>query len=104
MELQQLRYFVALARTGNFTRAAEVCHVTQPSLSQQIKKLEDELDEALLVRRMDKSRTTLTEAGEVFLTHALRVLTEVDAAHRAMARRKLGERADSNENGQMNDD
>ncbi|MGY8689165.1 MAG: LysR family transcriptional regulator, partial [Verrucomicrobiales bacterium] len=56
MELHQLRYFVALAQTGNFSRAAEVCHVTQPSLSQQIKKLEEELEEPLLVRRMNKSR------------------------------------------------
>jgi LysR family hydrogen peroxide-inducible transcriptional activator len=84
MELHQLRYFVALAQTGNFSRAAEVCHVTQPSLSQQIKKLEEELEEPLLVRRMNKSRTTLTEAGEILLSLAQRVLAEVEAAYRAM--------------------
>lgn len=45
MEMQQLRYVVAVARTGNFSRAAEQCHVSQPSLSQQVQKLEDELGE-----------------------------------------------------------
>ena|SRR5688572_33463191 len=40
MEMHQLRYVVAVARTGNFSRAAEQCHVAQPSLSQQIQKLE----------------------------------------------------------------
>jgi hypothetical protein len=43
MEMQQLRYVVAVARAGNFSRAAEQCHVAQPSSSQQIQKLEDEL-------------------------------------------------------------
>ena len=84
MEVHQLRYFVALARMGNFSRAAGVCHVTQPSLSQQIKKLEEELEETLLVRRMNQSRTTLTEAGHVLLKHAVRVLDEIDAAYRAI--------------------
>ena len=45
MELHQLRYFLAVARTKNFSRGAEQCHVAQPSLSQQIMKLEDELGE-----------------------------------------------------------
>lgn len=84
MELQQLRYFVALARTGNFTRAAEECHVTQPSLSQQIRKLEEELELPLLQRRMSRHETTLTPAGEVLLRHAIKVLDEVEASYRAM--------------------
>jgi DNA-binding transcriptional LysR family regulator len=47
MEMQQLRYVVAVARTGNFSRAAEQCRVSQPSPSQQIQKLEDEPGERL---------------------------------------------------------
>jgi len=47
MEMHQLRYMVSVARKGNFSRAAEQCHVSQPSLSQQIQKLEDELGERL---------------------------------------------------------
>jgi LysR family transcriptional regulator, hydrogen peroxide-inducible genes activator len=80
MEMHQLRYVVAIARTGNFSRAAEQCHVAQPSLSQQIRKLEDELGERLFDRL--KREAKLTAAGEVFLLRALRILGEVDAAKR----------------------
>ncbi|HUA64634.1 MAG TPA: LysR family transcriptional regulator [Alphaproteobacteria bacterium] len=50
MEVRQLRYMVAVARMGNFSRAAEHCHVSQPSLSQQIQKLENEPGERLFDR------------------------------------------------------
>ena len=80
MEFHQLRYVVAVARTKNFSRAAEQCHVSQPSLSQQIQKLESELGEKLFVRL--KRETKLTPTGEVFLTRAVRILEEVDAAKR----------------------
>jgi len=80
MEMQQLRYVVAVARTGNFSRAAEQCHVSQPSLSQQIQKLEDELGERLFERM--KREAKLTPCGEAFLQRAVRVLQEVDAAKR----------------------
>ena len=80
MEMHQLRYVVAVARLGNFSRAAEQCHVSQPSLSQQIQKLEDELGERLFERR--KRETKLTPAGEAFLHRAVRILAEVDAARR----------------------
>ena len=80
MEMHQLRYAVAVARTGNFSRAAEQCHVSQPSLSQQIQKLEDELGERLFDRL--KREAKLTPQGEVFLRRAVRVLEEVDAAKR----------------------
>lgn len=83
MELHQLRYVVAVARTKNFSRAAEKCHVSQPSLSQQIQKLEDELGEKLFARL--KREAKLTSAGEIFLTRAVRILEEVDAAKREAA-------------------
>jgi LysR family hydrogen peroxide-inducible transcriptional activator len=80
MELHQLRYMIAVARTGNFSRAAEQCHVSQPSLSQQIQKLEEELGERLFDRG---TRTTrLTVHGEAFLRRAVHILEEVDAAKR----------------------
>ncbi len=80
MELQQLRYVVAVARTGNFSRAAGHCHVAQPSLSQQIQKLEDELGERLFDRLKREAR--LTAAGQTFLRRAVKILEEVDAARR----------------------
>lgn len=80
MEMHQLRYAVAVARAGNFSRAAEQCHIAQPSLSQQIQKLEEELGERLFdrMKRMAKP----TPHGEVFLRRAVRILEEVDAAKR----------------------
>ena len=80
MEMHQLRYVVAVARTGNFSRAAEHCHVAQPSLSQQIQKLEEELGERLFDRMNREVR--LTAHGEAFLRRAVRILEEVDAAKR----------------------
>src|SRR5690349_20732379 len=78
MELHQLRYFVAIADTGNFTRAAERMHVTQPSLSQQILNLEKEVGHKLFHRLGRKA--VLTEAGTVFLERARRILFEVEDA------------------------
>ncbi len=80
MEMHQLRYVVAVARTGNFSRAAEQCHVAQPSLSQQILKLEDELGERLFDRLKRSARPTAL--GEAFLRRAVRILEEADAAKR----------------------
>lgn len=62
MEINQIRFFLALADTLNFTRAAEICDVSQPALSRGVKKLEDELG-GQLVRR-ERGRTHLTELGE----------------------------------------
>lgn len=80
MELHQLRYFLALAKTGNFSRAAESCHVAQPSLSQQILKLEKDLGEQLFERK--PRRALLTPAGEVFRARAEKVLHELHEARR----------------------
>ena len=78
MELHQLRYACAVANTGSFSRAAESCQIAQPSLSQQILKLEEDLG-AKLFDRLGRS-VRLTEAGRAFLPHARSVLKEVDAA------------------------
>ena len=82
MEMHQFRYTVAVARAGNFSRAAEQCRVAQPSLSQQIQKLEDELGERLFDRL--KTGVKLTAAGELFLPRAARILDEAESAHREM--------------------
>ncbi len=78
MELHQLRYFCAVAEAGSFSRAAERSHVSQPSLSQQIMKLEDELG-ARLFDRLGRS-VRLTETGQTFLPRARAVLRELEAA------------------------
>jgi LysR family hydrogen peroxide-inducible transcriptional activator len=80
MEMHQLRYVVAVSRAGNFSRAAVQCHVSQPSLSQQILKLEEELGERLFDRMKREAR--LTPHGEAFLPRAIKILQEVDAAKR----------------------
>ena len=78
MELRQLRYLVALAEELNFTRAAEREHVAQPALSQQIRRLEDEVGLTLVERTT--RHVALTDAGEVLVVRARRVLAELDAA------------------------
>ena len=75
MEIHQLEYFVAVAETGGFSRAAERCNVAQPSLSQQIKKLEGEIGSPLFDRLNRK--VVLTEAGKVLLPRANRILGEL---------------------------
>ena len=78
MELHQLRYFCAVARSGNFTRAAKEEHVAQPSVSQQILKLEDELGANLFDRFPRFAR--LTEFGKAFLPRATAILRQVGEA------------------------
>src|SRR5438128_7280581 len=78
MEVHQLRYFCAVAETGSFTRAAAREQVAQPSLSQQIMKLEDELG-VRLFDRLGRS-VRLTEPGKTFLPRARSVLHELEAA------------------------
>lgn len=78
MELHQLRYLCAIVDTGSFSRAAEQCNVAQPSLSQQISKLEDELG-ARLFDRLGRS-VRLTEAGRAFVPHARNALHQTEMA------------------------
>ncbi|KAF2332289.1 LysR family transcriptional regulator [Flavobacterium ginsenosidimutans] len=82
MEIYQLEYFVKTAEVLHFTKAAELCFVTQSGLSQQIKKLEEELGMPLFIRIGKKVR--LTEAGSVFLIHAKRVLENVQNGKQAI--------------------
>lgn len=86
MELRTLRYFVAVANERNLTRAAEILHVTQPTLSRQIKDLEDELGTVLLIR--GKRSLTLTDDGRLFRKYAEDI---VEIANRA-EREFLGEK------------
>lgn len=76
MELRHIRYFVAVAESLSFTRAAERVHVTQSTLSHQIKQLEEEVGRQLF-DRIGK-RVVLTEAGGLFLSYASRALREID--------------------------
>lgn len=80
MDLQQLRYVAALAQEKHFQRAAKSVGITQPTLSQQVKKLEEELGEPLFER--SSRRVALTPAGERFLPH---VLAALDALKKGMS-------------------
>ncbi|RXZ43885.1 LysR family transcriptional regulator [Crenobacter cavernae] len=89
MELRQLRYFVAVAETLHFGRAAERLGITQPPLSQQIRALEDAIG-ARLFNRTNR-RVELTDAGRAFLTEIRPVLEKLDAAAELAARAHRGE-------------
>ena len=86
MEVHQLRYFCAVAETGSFTRAAEREQVAQPSLSQQIMKLEVELGVRLFDRLGRAVR--LTDMGQVFLPRARAILSEMRAAKEEVAEKQ----------------
>lgn len=77
MELRQLRYFAKVAETLNFSEAAKALYITQSTLSQQVKQLEEEMGVPLLTRT--SRSVTLTEAGTELLPHALETLHEADA-------------------------
>ena len=76
MDIYQLRYFVAVAESGNFTKAATRANISQPSLSQQILNLEAELNQPLF-HRLGR-RVTLTDAGQLLLARARRIIAETD--------------------------
>jgi DNA-binding transcriptional LysR family regulator len=77
MELRQLRYLAAVARHGSFTLAAQELHVAQPAVSQQVRRLEEELGVELLSRTT--RRVLVTEAGELAVARAGRILADADA-------------------------
>ena len=81
MDLHKLRIFVAIARTGSFTRAAEQLYTTQPTISQQLAQLEAELGVSLIERRPRRQR--LTPAGEALLPRAEQLLSLAESATEA---------------------
>ena len=89
MELRQLRYFIAIAEEGSFSRAAHRLHVSQPPLSTQIKSLETELGVRLLERT--PRGVTLSGAGAAFLEEARAVLARLDVARQQALRAARGE-------------
>lgn len=85
MELRQLRYLCAVVDHGSFTAAASACSIAQPSLSQQILNLEEELGQPLLVRHPRKIE--LTDAGAAVLRRARAMLQESESIHAEMSKR-----------------
>ena len=88
--LQQLRILKAVATEKNFTKAAELLYLSQPSLSKQIKTLEKNLD-ILLINR-ENNKVSLTESGKVFLQYSERILALCEESCRALIDLKNGER------------
>ena len=86
MEMHQVRYFLAVCETLNFTRAAEQCNVAQPSLTRAVQKLEDEMG-GLLLRR-ERNRTHITELGKLVRPH----LEQIYAANRSAREEAKGYR------------
>lgn len=82
MEIRKLTYFVAAAKTENFNRAAELCHVAQPALGRQIAALEAELGFPLFERR--KQRVLLTEEGRAYLEYAQAALDQLQRGKQAI--------------------
>ena len=74
MEMQEVRYFLAMTQTLNFTKAAEACHVTQPALTRAIRKMEDELGGLLFSR--EPNNTHMTELGRLIEPHLTEIMKQ----------------------------
>ena len=84
MELQEIRYFLALGRTLNFTKAAEECHISQPALTRAIQKMEDELGGLLFSR--ERNNTHMTDLGRLIEPHLVEVMTRTGEVKRTAER------------------
>ena len=82
MNLRRLKYFVKIVDIGSLTQAAEVLHIAQPALSQQVATLEGEMDQQLLIRT--KRGVTPTEAGKILYAHARAILRQCEQAQLAV--------------------
>ena len=83
MHLHQLKYFVSIVETGSVTKAAERCFISQPSISQQLSKLEDTIGKKLFSRV--KGKLILTDAGQVMYEQARKIMTDVEEAKRRVS-------------------
>lgn len=84
MDLRQLEYFCTVSSLKNFTKAAHLLHVSQPSVTKAVQSLEAELN--LLLFDRSQKHTELTEAGQIFLIHAKKILQDVQTAQLSMQR------------------
>lgn len=84
MELNDIRYFLALSQTLNFTKAAETCHVSQPALTRAIQKMEDELGGLLFSR--ERNNTHMTELGRLIEPHLAEVVARTGEVKQTAAR------------------
>lgn len=82
MNFRRLKYFVKIVDIGSLTRAAEVLHIAQPALSQQVATLEGEFNQQLLIRT--KRGVTPTDAGKILYTHARAILRQCEQAQLAV--------------------
>ncbi len=82
MNLRRLKYFIKIVDVGSLTKAANILHIAQPALSQQLATLEGEVNQLLLIRT--KRGVTPTEAGKILYTHAQAILRQCDQAQSAI--------------------
>ncbi len=87
MELRQLEYFCTISEFKNFTRTAEVLHVSQPSVTKAVKALESELQLTLIDR--SQKQIDLTEEGKFFLVHARKIMDDVETMQRDMQKFRI---------------
>ena len=85
MELRVLRYFMTMAQEGNISRAADILHITQPTLSRQLMDLEKEMENKLFYR--GKKEVTLTDAGRMLYQRAQEILELSDRTKQELVQR-----------------